>query len=148
MDPAAPTPRERLAAAGLRTTVQRVAVLQAIERREHLDADQIRDRVTGQIGKVSTQAVYDVLKALSEAGLLRKIQPAGSSALYELRVADNHHHLICRSCRKILDVDCAHGAAPCIEPDDDHGFVLDEAEVIYWGLCADGAHVSSALPQN
>lgn len=140
---ASPTPRERLAGVGLRTTVQRVAVLQAIGQQEHLDADQIRDRVTDQIGKVSTQAVYDVLKALSEASLLRRIQPAGSSALYELRVADNHHHLICRSCRKIIDIDCAHGAAPCIEPDDDHGFVLDEAEVIYWGLCADCARDSS-----
>ncbi len=142
------TPRERLAAAGLRTTVQRVAVLQAIGQHEHLDADQIRDRVTSQLSKVSTQAVYDVLKALSEANLLRKIQPAGSSALYELRVADNHHHLICRSCRKILDIDCAHGAAPCIEPDDDHGFVLDEAEVIYWGLCADCVRDSSSSLQN
>ena len=148
MDSASPTPRERLAGVGLRTTVQRVAVLQAIGQQEHLDADQIRDRVTDQIGKVSTQAVYDVLKALSEASLLRRIQPAGSSALYELRVADNHHHLICRSCRKIIDIDCAHGAAPCIEPDDDHGFVLDEAEVIYWGLCAGCARDSSTSLQN
>lgn len=141
------TPRERLASVGLRTTTQRVAVLEAIGPGEHLDADQIRDRVTTQIGKVSTQAVYDVLRALSEASLLRKIQPAGSSALYELRVADNHHHLICRSCRQIIDIDCAHGAAPCIEPDDDHGFTLDQAEVTYWGLCPTCAATSpSAQP--
>lgn len=145
MTPGSVTPRERLASAGLRTTAQRVAVLETIDQHEHLDADQIRDRVAGQIGKVSTQAIYDVLKALSEANLLRKIQPAGSSALYELRVDDNHHHLICRSCRQILDVDCAHGAAPCLEPIDDHGFVLDEAEVIYWGQCAQCATTSSDL---
>jgi len=131
IDPAA----DRLAAAGLRVTAPRVAVLDAIAPGEHLDADTVARRVRDHIGSVSTQAVYDVLRALTIAGMLRRIEPAGSPARYENRVADNHHHLVCRSCGAIADVDCATRVTPCLTPSDLAGFVIDEAEVTFWGLC-------------
>ena len=120
---------------GLPVTAQRLAVMRAVSEQPHGTADVITESVKGHLGTVSRQAVYDSLGLLSEAGLIRRIQPAGSPARYEDRVGDNHHHLICRNCGKTVDVDCAVGHAPCLTPSDDHGFVVDEAEVIYWGIC-------------
>lgn len=123
-----------LRGASLRVTRPRVAVLSAVHEHPHADTDTIIQSVRGELD-VSHQAVYDVLRALTSAGLLRRIQPTGSVARYEGRVGDNHHHLVCRSCGAIEDVDCAHGSAPCLTASDDHGYVIDEAEVVYWGLC-------------
>ncbi|MBF6335304.1 transcriptional repressor [Nocardia abscessus] len=128
-------PREWLRSAGLRVTAPRLAVLNAVVARPHSDADTVAATVREALGSVSTQAVYDVLHACVRAGILRRIEPAGSSALYETRIGDNHHHLVCRSCGAVADVDCAVGAAPCLDPSDAHGFVIDEAEVVFWGLC-------------
>ncbi|MDN2495350.1 transcriptional repressor [Nocardia nova] len=128
-------PRERLRAAGLRVTGPRVAVLEAVAAHPHSDADRVAAAVRQQLGSVSTQAVYDVLHACVGAGLLRRIEPAGSPAWYETRIADNHHHLVCRNCGTVVDVDCAAGRAPCLDPSDAHGFTIDEAEVVFWGLC-------------
>jgi Fur family transcriptional regulator, stress-responsive regulator len=122
--------------AALRVTRPRVAVLSAVPENAHADTDSIIGQVRHDLPKVSHQAVYDVLRALTVAGLVRRIQPMGSVARYEARVGDNHHHVVCRSCGEIHDVDCSVGAAPCLEASDSHGFVIDEAEVIYWGLCA------------
>ena len=119
----------------LRVTRPRVAVLAAVYDHPHADTDTIIGAVRGEIGDVSTQAVYDVLRALSSAGLVRRIEPAGSVARYESRVGDNHHHVVCRTCGAITDVDCATGDTPCLTASDDHGYVIDEAEVTYWGLC-------------
>jgi len=114
-----------------------VAVLEILhETRGHLDVDDITARVRGRLDSVSVQAVYDVLAALNRAGLARRIAPAGAAARFEARVGDNHHHLVCRACLTIVDVDCAAGAVPCLEPIDAAGFLVDEAEVTYWGLCA------------
>ncbi len=124
-----------LRAAGLRVTGPRLAVLGVLEDGGHHDADEITDRVRKRIGSVSTQAVYDVLSALTVAGLARRIAPAGSRALFEARVGDNHHHVVCRGCGSTADVDCAVGERPCLDPSQTHGFVLDEAEVTFWGLC-------------
>jgi Fur family transcriptional regulator, stress-responsive regulator len=121
--------------AGLRVTRPRVAVLGAVHDDPHADTDAIIGRARARIGEVSHQAVYDVLRALTTAGLLRRIQPPGSVARYEARVGDNHHHLVCRSCGAIADVDCAVGEAPCLTAADDRGFTIDEAEVVYLGLC-------------
>lgn len=126
----------RLRVAGLRVTAPRVGVLVALEHESHADADTVARHVRSSLGAVSTQAVYDVLHALTEAGLLRRIEPAGSTARYETRVGDNHHHMICRGCGVIVDVDCS-GEAPCLAPAHTHGFMLDEAEVTFWGLCPD-----------
>lgn len=134
-----PRPRERLAAAGLRVTAQRVAVLKSIPPGTHVEVDEVARAVRDRIGSVSTQAVYDVLRALTTAGLLRRIQPAGRPALYENRVADNHHHLVCRACGRIADTDCVQLPAPCLEPSDNHGFAIDEAEVVFWGTCPECA---------
>jgi Fur family ferric uptake transcriptional regulator len=123
--------------ASLRVTRPRVAVLAAVYAHPHADTDSIIGLVRDDIGEVSHQAIYDVLRALTSAGLLRRIQPAHSVARYESRVADNHHHAVCRSCGVVADVDCAVGGAPCLTASDDHGFQIDEAEVIYWGLCPD-----------
>jgi Fe2+ or Zn2+ uptake regulation protein len=125
---------ERLRGAALRVTRPRVAVLAAVEGNPHADTDTIIQSVRSELD-VSHQAVYDVLRALTGAGLLRRIQPTGSVARYEGRVGDNHHHVVCRSCGAIEDVDCAHGSAPCLTASDDRGYVIDEAEVVYWGLC-------------
>ncbi|MBI1757644.1 MAG: transcriptional repressor [Actinobacteria bacterium] len=127
--------RQHLLTAGLRVTAARLAVLHAIPPQAHLDADEITRAVRAGLGTISVQAVYDVLRALTSAGLLRRIEPAGKPALYEARVADNHHHLVCRSCGAVVDVDCVIGNAPCLSPSDDAGFVIDEAEVTFWGIC-------------
>ena len=124
-----------LRGASLRITRPRVAVLAAVYGHPHADTHSIIDLVREELGEVSQQAVYDVLQALTEAGLVRRIHPPGSVARYESRVGDNHHHVVCRSCGVIADVDCAVGDAPCLTAADDHGFVIDEAEVIYRGLC-------------
>ena len=124
-----------LRAADLRVTRQRLAVLRAVERHPHADTGSVLAAVRTEEPTVSHQAVYDVLGALSDSGLVRRIQPAGSVARYELRVGDNHHHVVCRSCGTVADVDCAVGVRPCLDASDTHGFVVDEAEVTYWGLC-------------
>ena len=119
----------------LRVTRPRVAVLAAVHDHPHADTDSVIDVVRRNSGEVSHQAVYDVLRALTDTGLVRRIQPAGSVARYEARVGDNHHHVVCRSCGAIADVDCAVDTTPCLTASDDHGFVIDEAEVVYRGLC-------------
>jgi Fur family transcriptional regulator, stress-responsive regulator len=124
-----------LRGAALRVTGPRVAVLTAVYEHPHADTDQIIGAAREDLGEVSHQAVYDVLRALTAAGLVRRIEPAGSVARYESRVADNHHHIVCRSCGAVADVDCAVGTRPCLTASDDHGFAIDEAEVIYWGQC-------------
>jgi Fe2+ or Zn2+ uptake regulation protein len=132
---------EKLRTADLRVTRPRLAVLEAVDDNPHADTETIFSAVRVELPDVSRQAVYDVLSALTLAGLVRRIQPSGSVARYESRVGDNHHHLVCRSCGVIADIDCAVGEAPCLTPSDENnvldGFVLDEAEVVYWGLCPD-----------
>jgi Fur family transcriptional regulator, stress-responsive regulator len=128
----------------LRVTRPRVAVLSAVHGHPHADTDSIIGVVREHLGGVSHQAVYDVLRALTAAGLVRRIEPAGSVARYELRVGDNHHHVVCRSCGAIADVDCAVGDTPCLTAPDDHGFTIDEAEVIYWGRCPECVAATSA----
>ena len=125
--------------ADLRVTRPRLAVLAAVHDHPHADTEAILGAVRSSSGEVSVQAVYDVLRALTDAGLVRRIQPSGSLARYESRVADNHHHLVCRSCGAIVDVDCAVGDTPCLTAADDHGFAVDEAEVVYWGVCPECA---------
>jgi len=120
---------------GVQVTAQRLALVRAVSARPHATADQLTEDVRTVIGSISRQAVYDTLGVLVEKNLVRRIQPAGSSARYEDRVGDNHHHLICRSCGTMFDIDCAVGEVPCLTADDDHGFEIDEAEVIYWGRC-------------
>ncbi len=132
MDAAA---EDLLRTAALRVTRPRIAVLTAVQEHPHSDTESIARAVNDTFGDVSKQAVYDVLGALTKAGLVRRIEPAGSVARYEARVGDNHHHLACRSCGAICDVDCAVGDTPCLTASDTHGFVVDEAEVTYWGLC-------------
>lgn len=126
---------QQLRDAGLRVTKQRTAVLDAVNDHPHSDTTSIIDAARRAVPDLSHQAVYDALRALTGAGLLRCIEPAGSVARYEARIGDNHHHLVCRSCGAITDVDCATGSAPCLSPADDHGYVIDQAEVVYWGLC-------------
>jgi Fe2+ or Zn2+ uptake regulation protein len=128
-------PADLLREHGLRVTAQRLAVLDAVHRGSHESADAVADTVRGEVGSISLQAVYDALSALVDAGLVRRIQPAGSPARFEARVSDNHHHAICRTCGRVEDVDCAVGEAPCLTAVDDMGFQIDEAEVIYWGRC-------------
>jgi len=125
-----------LRTASLRVTGQRIAVLQSVHSHPHADTDAVLAATRGLLPSVSHQAVYDVLRALTDAGLVRRIQPAGSVARYEARVGDNHHHVVCRGCGAIADVDCATGEAPCLEASDDAGYVIDEAEVVYWGRCS------------
>jgi Fe2+ or Zn2+ uptake regulation protein len=133
-----------LRGAALRVTRPRLAVLAAVHEHPHADTDSLIGAVRSELGAVSHQAVYDVLRALTDAALVRRIQPTGSVARYESRVADNHHHIVCRSCGAISDVDCAVGDAPCLTPSDDHGFSIDEAEVVYWGLCPDCSAIRTA----
>lgn len=133
----APTTEDRLRSVGLRITAPRVAALGFLDGHPHATADDVAEHLRVQLGTVATQTVYDVLRICSEKGLLRRIEPAGSAVRYEARVGDNHHHLVCRNCGLIIDVDCVVGAAPCLTPDDDHGFAIVEAEVTFWGLCAD-----------
>jgi Fur family ferric uptake transcriptional regulator len=121
----------------VQVTAQRVAVLRAVAERPHCTAAEVEAAVRAEIGAISVQAVYDALGALAEKGIVRRIQPAGSPARYEDRVGDNHHHLICRSCGRMIDVDCAVGLAPCLSAPESTGYEVDEAEVIYWGRCPD-----------
>jgi Fur family ferric uptake transcriptional regulator len=130
---------------GLRVTGPRQAVLATVQAHPHADTDSIIDAVRAEFGDVSHQAVYDVLRVLTAVGLVRRIQPAGSVARYESRVADNHHHVVCRSCGAIADVDCAVGHVPCLTAAEDHGFEIDEAEVVYWGRCPDCRAEAPAL---
>ena len=130
-------PAELLRRHGIQATAQRLAVLAAVARRAHSTADELAREVREELGVISRQAVYDALSVLAEHGLIRRIQPAGSPARYEDRVGDNHHHLICRECGRMVDVDCAVGAAPCLTAAEDSGYEIDEAEVIYWGRCPD-----------
>lgn len=131
-----PDGERALRGAELRVTRPRLSVLKAAHTHPHSSTDAIFRRVREDLPGVSHQAVYDVLRALTTAGLLRRIEPSGSVALYETRVGDNHHHLVCRSCGDITDVDCASGSAPCLIPPQDHGYAIEESEVTYWGLCA------------
>ncbi|MBW9207943.1 transcriptional repressor [Mumia sp. zg.B17] len=131
---------------GLRVTRQRLAVLDALRDRPHASADTLTTVTREALGSVSVQAVYDVLAACAEHGLVRRIQPAGSPALFEARTQDNHHHLVCVSCAKIADVDCVSGEAPCLIPDDAQGFAVSAAEVVFWGTCPDCA-TAAASPQ-
>jgi len=140
-DPDPTTDREQallelLRGSGLRVTRPRLAVLGVLAEGGHLEVDEIATRVRGLLDSVSTQAVYDVLSALARVGLARRIEPAGSPARYEARTGDNHHHVVCGGCGLIADVDCVVGEAPCLEPSSPRGFVIDEAEVTFWGLCA------------
>jgi Fur family transcriptional regulator, stress-responsive regulator len=129
----------QLRAVSLRVTRPRLAVLTALRDHPHVDTETVIDLVRVEHPAVSHQAVYDVLRALTDAGLVRRIQPAGATARYECRVGDNHHHVVCRSCGVIADVDCVVGHAPCLTASNDHGFVVDEAEVVFWGTCPDCA---------
>jgi Fur family transcriptional regulator, stress-responsive regulator len=130
------TAAEELRGAGLRVTAARVALLEAVRHGDHLGVEALADSVRERVGHVSLQAVYEALNALTAAGLIRRIEPAGSPARFEGRIGDNHHHVVCRSCGLVADVDCAVGEVPCLTPSDDRGFEIDEAEVIYWGLCS------------
>jgi Fe2+ or Zn2+ uptake regulation protein len=120
---------------GVQVTAQRLAVLRAVSGQPHATADDVEVLVRAEIGAISRQAVYDALATLTDKGLIRRIQPARSAARYEDRVDDNHHHLVCRGCGRTVDVDCAVGERPCLEASDDHGFTIDEAEVVFWGYC-------------
>ncbi len=126
--------RAALKAAGLQVTAQRLAVYQAVESSPHIAADEVCQVVRTELGAISRQAVFDALNVMSDSGIIRRIQPMGSAARYEHRV-DNHHHLICRQCDNLVDVDCAVGKAPCLKAKQDHGYEIDEAEVTYWGVC-------------
>ena len=136
MDDSADELQAALKAAGLRATAQRIATLDVLrEKPSHLSVERVTESVRSRLGKVSQQAVYDALGALASAGLARRIEPAGSPALFESRVGDNHHHVVCRKCGAVADIDCVVGAAPCLEASETHGFVMDEAEITFWGLC-------------
>ena len=135
---------DQIRGSGLRVTRPRVAVLEAVHSHPHADTDTIVGAVRSTLPDVSTQAVYDVLRALTTARLIRRIQPSGLVSRYEARINDNHHHVVCRQCGTIGDVDCSIGESPCLTPSNNQGFVVDEAEVIYWGLCPD---CSAAQPE-
>jgi Fur family transcriptional regulator, stress-responsive regulator len=140
---------ELLRRRGIQVTAQRLAVLRAVTAQPHSTADGVAEMVKAEIGAISLQSVYDALGVLVSGGLIRRIQPAGSPARFEDRVGDNHHHLICRACGRMVDVDCAVGAAPCLTAGDDQGYEIDEAEVVYWGRCPDclaQARAQSAAP--
>ncbi|MEU8034030.1 Fur family transcriptional regulator [Streptomyces sp. NPDC049099] len=132
-----PTTAEELRGAGLRVTAARVALLETVRAGDHLGVEAIASGVRDRVGHISLQAVYEALHALTAAGLVRRIEPAGHPARYEGRVGDNHHHIVCRSCGAVADVDCAVGDAPCLTASDPRGFAIDEAEVVYWGTCPD-----------
>lgn len=139
---------EQLRAHGLSVTAQRVAIMNAITATPHCTADHITDVAAGTLGTISRQSVYDTLNTLVEKGLVRRIQPMGSPTLYEDRVGDNHHHLICRTCARVVDVDCAVGMRPCLHVADDHEFAIDEAEVVFWGYCTECAGAKSSNTTN
>jgi Fe2+ or Zn2+ uptake regulation protein len=134
--------------AGLRVTAPRLAVMDAVRTGDHLAVDDIAVAARRRLGSVSTQAVYDVLRVLSDAGLVRRIEPAGSPARFEARVGDNHHHVVCRSCGAVTDVDCVVGHAPCLEPAFAAGYDVDEAEVVFWGVCPDCRIEQSSLEES
>jgi Fur family ferric uptake transcriptional regulator len=140
----APDPADLLRERGIQVTAQRLAVLRAVAGQPHITADGVAEIVRAEIGAISIQSVYDALAVLVTQGLIRRIQPAGSPALFEDRVGDNHHHLICRVCGRVVDVDCAAGSAPCLTAVDDRGYEIDEAEVAYWGRCPDCLAQSAA----
>jgi Fe2+ or Zn2+ uptake regulation protein len=146
--PTVPTTPHDLAATlrahGLRVTAQRVAALRAVRSGPHRSTEEIERSVRDELGVVSRQAVYDALSALTERGVVRRIEPAGSPARYEDRVGDNHHHVICRTCGRVDDVDCAVGDVPCLTASDARGFEIDEAEVVYWGRCPECAAAAAA----
>lgn len=133
--PQNPTTAQELREAGLRVTAARVALLETVRGGDHLDVEALATGVRDRVGHISLQAVYEALHALTAAGLIRRIEPAASPARFEGRTGDNHHHIVCRSCGAVADVDCAVGDAPCLIASDDHGFSIDEAEVIFWGSC-------------
>jgi Fur family ferric uptake transcriptional regulator len=133
--PRTPNTADELRGVGLRVTAARVALLETVREGDHLGVEAIASGVRDRVGHISLQAVYEALHALTTAGLVRRLEPPGSPARFEGRVGDNHHHLVCRSCGVVVDVDCAVGHAPCLTAADDRGFAIDEAEVIYWGLC-------------
>jgi Fe2+ or Zn2+ uptake regulation protein len=135
--PATPGAADELRGAGLRVTAARVALLEIVRGGDHLGIEAITLGVRDRVGHISLQAVYEALHALTAAGLIRRIEPAGGAPRFEGRVGDNHHHVVCRSCGVVADVDCAVGEAPCLTASDDHGFAINEAEVVYWGLCPD-----------
>src|SRR3954453_303348 len=139
-------PANLLREQGVQVTAQRLAVLRAVSRRPHCTADDVAEDVRAEIGAISRQAVYDALGMLAEKGLIRRIQPARSPALYEDRVGDNHHHLVCRRCAKTVDVDCAVGDTPCLTAAADSGYQIDEAEVIYWGTCPEWLAADGGRP--
>ncbi|WP_185992195.1 Fur family transcriptional regulator [Janibacter cremeus] len=141
-DVAAGLLRER----SMRVTAPRVAVLRELSAHPHADVDTITRCTRERLGSVSTQAVYDILAALAGIGLVRKFEPAGHPARFEIELGDNHHHLVCRTCGSMTDVECAPGKAPCLDAADDHGFTIDEAEVIYWGICPACAATAVAIP--
>jgi Fur family transcriptional regulator, stress-responsive regulator len=130
-----PVTADELRGAGLRVTAARVALLETVRNGDHLGIEAIAAGVRGRVGHISLQAVYEALHALTAAGLIRRIEPAGGAPRFEGRVGDNHHHVVCRSCGVVADVDCAVGEAPCLTASNDHGFAINEAEVVYWGLC-------------
>ena len=135
-----------LRAAGLRVTGSRRAVIEALGAHPHAPADELHRRVTRSLPQTSLQSVYNALSDFVDAGLVRRFEPAGRPGLFELRVGDNHHHLVCTGCGAVVDVDCAHGSAPCLAPDDTHGFAIREAEVTFWGTCTACADASGAGP--
>ena len=137
------SPETVLRESGLQVTAQRLAVLRAVSEHPHATADDVLEAARAEIGAISRQSVYDTLGLLAEKGLVRRIQPVGSPALFEDRVADNHHHLVCRTCATVIDVDCAVGETPCLTAADRMGFVVDEAEVTYWGHCPQCATLSN-----
>ena len=137
----------QLRGASLRVTRPRLAVLAALQEHPHVDTDAVIALVRADHPTVSHQAVYDVLRALTDAGLVRRIQPRGATARYEARVGDNHHHVVCRGCGAIADVECVVGHAPCLTAPDDHGFVVDEAEVVFWGTCPGCAATTTPSPE-
>jgi Fe2+ or Zn2+ uptake regulation protein len=138
------TTAEELRGVGLRVTAARVALLEAVRDGDHLGVEALASGVRDRVGHISRQAVYEALHALTAAGLVRRIEPAGSPARFEGRVGDNHHHIVCRACGAVADVDCAVGETPCLTASDDAGFSIDEADVIYWGLCPDCSIVQSS----
>lgn len=134
---------DQLRRAGLRVTAPRLAVLSVLQNSPHADVDTVATMVRKRLGTISGQAIYDVLHALTQAGLARRIEPGGSRALYEARVGDNHHHVVCRSCGTVADVDCTGSVRPCLNPDQSHGFILDEAEITFWGICPGCQHTTN-----
>ncbi len=140
--------RDQLRGASLRVTAPRLAVLTEVHAHPHADVETLAGAVRARLGSVSTQAVYDVLRVLGDRGLVRRIEPAGSASRFEARVGDNHHHVVCRACGVLADVDCAVGEAPCLTASDDRGFAIDEAEVVYWGTCAACRSLASAPPSD